>query len=538
MSCANIVSPTGGPKDITPPVILKSNPANFSYSVNPKLIKIDFDEFIVLKDIASQVIISPFVKNSPEIKTKGKSIIIDIKDTLKPDFTYSITFGNSITDNNEGNILKNYRYVFSTGNAIDTLVVKGIIKNALSLKAEKNIYCFLYNNIYDSVPYKETPTYITQTNETGEFLFTNIKSGSYKIFALNDLNTNFLFDQPNEQIGFIDSLIIPEPIDTFKIDSLIKKNTIHSLLLFEEKPASQVLLKSFSEDYGRINLIFRKPTEHITYVSLDSNKTPSSIYLQEINETKDTLSIWLKSADIDTFSCKIMDNGEIIDTIEVDILKMGEKKNSGRGEDLSKVKINPIANNKTFDYYKLFSFSCSSPIKNYFFENIILIENKDTISAKYIFTDSIKKNISLTYKLKEKMNYTLYIPNKTFTDIYDRENDSLRISFTTNEMKDYGNLILNFKPSGVFANYIIQLISETSEEIIQKYSTETANTINFNNILPGNYKIKVICDLNKNNEWDTGNYLKKDQAEKIIYYPTTIVVKPNWDQNFDWDISE
>ena len=208
MSCANIVSPTGGPKDITPPVILKSNPANFSYSVNPKLIKIDFDEFIVLKDIASQVIISPFVKNSPEIKTKGKSIIIDIKDTLKPDFTYSITFGNSITDNNEGNILKNYRYVFSTGNAIDTLVVKGIIKNALSLKAEKNIYCFLYNNIYDSVPYKETPTYITQTNETGEFLFTNIKSGSYKIFALNDLNTNFLFDQPNEQIGFIDSLII------------------------------------------------------------------------------------------------------------------------------------------------------------------------------------------------------------------------------------------------------------------------------------------------------------------------------------------
>ena len=330
VSCANIVSPSGGPKDIKPPVILKSNPVNFSDSVNPKSIKIDFDEFIVLKDIASQVIISPFVKNSPEIKTKGRSIIIELKDTLKPDFTYSIAFGNSITDNNEGNILKNYRYVFSTGNTIDTFVVRGIIKNALSLKAEKNIYCFLYNNIYDSVPYKETPTYLARTNETGEFLFTNIKAGSYKIFALNDLNNNFLFDQPNEQIGFIDSLIIPEPIDTFKTDSLIKKNIIHSLFLFEERPASQILLKSFSGDYGRINLVFRKPIEQITYTSLDSTNIKSSIYFQEINKTKDTLSIWLNSADIDTFKCTIFENGKIIDTIEVAIMKKREKKDKGR----------------------------------------------------------------------------------------------------------------------------------------------------------------------------------------------------------------
>ena len=559
-SCANIVSPTGGPKDVTPPVVLKTFPENFSKEFKEKSVKIDFDEYVKIMDATSQLIVSPFMKVPPVLKIKGKSIVMDFKDTLKPNTTYSVSFGKAIADNNEGNVLLNYRYVFSTGKIIDTLTLKGIVKNAFTLKPEKGIFVFLYDNIFDSVPYKETPLYLSKTNEDGTFAFENVKNGKYKLFALKDGNNNFLFDPPSEMIAYCDSFVIPEQpeakadtskksktdstiidkqkkikLDTLKTDSL-KKNKIYNLSLFEENPALQKLLKVSATKYGNVTIVFRKPVEDLIITPLTKN-LPASWNLQEMNITKDTVMLWLKNPDMDSLILKISDNNIISDTAEIALIKKNtEQKIKGRGSENRIVGIKTcVSNNGTFDFYKHFLMKCSSPIDEFNYKKIILTENKDTIKANYSFADSIKRLVNIDYKWKEKTTYNLFIPPGTFKDIFNRLNDTVKIKFTTTSLSDYGNIKIKIKPSEAKSNYIIQLVSE-GDVVIQEKFSELNESLQFNNISPGNYKIKLIYDKNNNKKWDTGNYLKNIQPEKVKYYPSTIIVKSNWDLDLDWDM--
>lgn len=534
-ACANIVTPSGGAKDITPPRVTGTSPAAFSKEFKEKSFRLDFDEFVKVTDASSQIMVSPFMKEAPEIKLKGKAIIVELKDTLKAETTYSVGFGKSIADVNEGNVLLNYSYVFSTGSAIDSLTLKGAVKNSFTLKPEAGIIVALYDQNYDSVPYKETPFYVAKTNETGEFNFSGLRAGAYKIFGLKDDNRNFIFDQPTENIAFLDSLVVPMPKDTAKADSL-KKEIPYKLYLFEELPAAQRLLKSFAAGYGKVVFIFRKPVSDLSTEPLNNN-IAGSWNLREINKTRDTVILWLKNPDMDSLLLLVKDNNVILDTARISTVKKGLKRSKERMTELKNtiIKTN-VSNNGSFDFYKSVTLETSAPVTEYDFGKIIFVENNDTIKAAFVFTDSVKRKISLENKLKEETKYILYIPPGTFKDMTGLANDTVKINFKTTAAKDYCKIKLKIK-SAEECSYIVRLVNDNDAVIQEKFTTPGNTVIDFENVSPGNYNIKAVCDKNNNKKWDTGNYMKKIQPEKVFYYsPSSFAVKVNWDSDLDWKI--
>ena len=544
-ACANMVTPSGGAKDVLPPVPLKAFPPSYSIDFKGKSIKIDFNEYVKITDAASQLVVSPFMKITPELKLRGKSVIVDFTDTLKPNTTYTVSFGNAISDITENNILSNYKYIFSTGNVIDSLMLKGSVKNAFTLKPESGLLVMLYEHTEDSVPCKETPLYITKTNESGNFSMANIRNGKYKIFALRDMNSNYLFDQPNEKIAFVDSLVFPELVDTAKIDtvkkdSIIKNRTLLygiDLYLFEEIASTQRLLKAFAAQYGKLVFTFRKPVQNVSFKLLSENIT-EPWNLQEINITKDTVILWMKNPDTDSLTLQISDNNVILDTAEITPLKKDASKNKGnRGNNYKNIQLKINASGRSaFDFYKSLTIESSTPLALADFNKIILKENKDTIKTTFLFTDSLKRFMRMDYKWKEGTAYSIFIPPCTFKDIFGLPNDTTKIDFKTSALKDYGNIKMKLK-SNALNKLVIQLVTENDVILQEKYSTAN-EIVKFDYVLPGNYKIKAICDANGNKKWDTGDYFKKILPEKIYYYPSAIQIRSNWDMDMDWEITK
>ncbi|MGI8892225.1 MAG: Ig-like domain-containing protein, partial [Bacteroidia bacterium] len=200
--CANIVTPTGGEKDLIPPEILQEFPPNKSINFSSKEIRINFDEYILLRDPLQQIITSPPLTPAPEYQIKKRSLIIKLPDTLRPNTTYTMNFGNSIVDNTEGNPLAGYQYVFSTGNFIDSLFISGKVTSAFTNDPVKDVTVMLYDQMDDSLPYKNRPSYFARSNESGTYRISNISANEFKLFTLKDENSNYLFDQPTELIGF------------------------------------------------------------------------------------------------------------------------------------------------------------------------------------------------------------------------------------------------------------------------------------------------------------------------------------------------
>lgn len=540
-SCANIVTPAGGVKDVSPPVIKETFPLSNTENFPGNTIKISFDEFVKLTDISKQVIVSPFTENPPDIKTRGKSVVVVFNDTLRNNTTYSIAFGDAISDITENNILSNYRFVFSTGTVIDTLMIKGIVKNALTQKAESDVYVMLYTHNEDSVPLKETPYYLARTGADGSFYFSSLHNDNYKIFALKDLNNDYLFDQPSEKIAFLDTLIKPEVPDTIA-DSVSNKNAAIHLNLFEEEPAKQRLMKAYPAMYGKVNLVFNKP---LGAFSLNEVIKKSSGFKKEINKTKDTLTLWMNNPDDDSLVLEVCDNNVIIDTAEVALIKKGVKTNVRSGGIILALRTkHNVISKSAYDYYKPLAIEFSNPIVSYDFSKMILTENNDTIKFSVDFdrsnvclADTILRKLAIDYKWKEGTNYSLLVLPAAFRDIFNLPNDTLKIDFKTTELKDYGNVLFKVKTEENYAQLIAQLVNE-KEAVIGERRLQNDSTVKFDFIKPGNYNIKIIVDLNNNGKWDTGNYLGKKQPEKVYYNPSSIQVKANWDMEYEWALEK
>jgi len=534
-SCANIVTPSGGLKDWMPPKALRTNPEMNARNFTGRSVRIEFDEFVKVTDASNQVVVSPFMSETPDIKLKGKSIVVEFLDTLKPNTTYTVSFGTAISDIAENNILSNYRYAFSTGSEFDTLMLKGVVKNAFTLKPENGLFVMLYAHTGDSAPCKGKPLYVSKTTSSGEFCFANVKDGKYKIFALKDMNANYLFDQPNEKVAFIDSLVSPNTVDTSKSDSLGKSKIIE-LFLFEKIPSVQRIIKASPVSYGKLMFVFRKPVQNITFTPFANTNTPFR-NLREINTTKDTVILWMKDPDLDSVSLLISDNNVILDTSEIALIKKDALKKGGRGKsDYKNIQIKPNASARSaFDFYKPLTIECSTPVAQTEFGKIVLKEGNDTIKPAFVFTDSIKRKIRADYKWKEKTAYSLFIPPGTFNDIFGTANDTVKIDFKTSAAEDYGNVKLTLKFEALNCNHIVQLVTENDVVIQEKYCTAN-ETLNFNYILPGNYRFKLIYDANNDNKWDTGDYFNKLQPERVYYYPSSIQVRSNWEMETDWEV--
>lgn len=557
-ACAHVVVPAGGPKDITPPVYLKSEPAQGASGVSTRKFQLRFDEFVQLNDPFTKVIISPPVKEFPEFRTRGKNVFINFPKTLQSNRTYTIDFGDCIQDITENNPYSNFRYTFSTGAYVDSLSLVGFTLNAFSQEPEKSASVFLYSNNSDSIPYKEIPDFIARTRADGSFEFSNLPAGNYKIFVLQDKNANMLFDLPNESIAFLDSLVIPQYVpmpdtskqsDSIVIDSIpapVLKQYI--LRMFEETDTNQRLLKSQASQYGMFQLIFKWPVRDLQYRFLKNAQAPDWC-INEYSNKRDTVSCWVTNIKLDSVYIEVSDQGIVVDTIELGLKRLADttqpaKNRTGKGNSIKdlgfKLSILPNAGNgRNLDLNGVLKLRFQHPLKDYDLNRVVLKEMLDSIgkplNAMMHFTDTgIYRNLEIAYKWKGNTAYRLEILPGVFQDMYGLKNDSLWLDFRTTQVDDYGVLKLNITlPTS--APCVFQLLTEGNAVVKEALITES-QTLTYDYMTAGSYKARIIYDTNGNGKWDTGKYLSKMQPEKVVHYPRGISIKKNWDTEIDWQI--
>jgi len=564
-SCANVGMPSGGQKDTEPPKVLISNPPDQSTYFEGQVIKITFNEYIQLKNINQQLIISPPLKDKPEIKLKSKTLVVDLNNPLHDSTTYSVFFGDAIADNNEGNILKNFRYAFSTGDQIDSLRAGGTLLNAFTLKPEKDILIMLYADKNDSAPLMDMPMYVCRTGEKGEFLITNIRKNSYKIFALKDADGNFRYDQQGESVAFSDSLIIPDVIssftydttvtktDTLKTDSVSKREVaIFSpldikLLLFDEPVKKLFMKKPDRPEKNRCNFYFSQSLSGIPEIVPLNFQPGNDWYVCELNTSSDTVICWIT----DTTIAKL-------DTLK---LKINYHKTGGSGSieqasDTSKLgfRPKPLKNNekpkaivldpgcnvkraKLLDQNQNIVFNFSAPLSSFSNDKISFFRYEDSIKNPEDFRfykDSLMlRRYYISADWTENTRYSMFIPPGTFMDISGVVNDTIKADFTIQKTDYYGSIIIKISKAGTRG--IIQLLNN-KDIVIREKNINGSGTEKFEYLNPGNYRLKYIFDRNSNKKWDTGNYLQKIQPEKVLMYKEDIKVRSNWDVEINWEV--
>ena len=517
--CGRKGTPTGGIKDIIPPKMIKAEPENMNINFKADKIRLYFDEYITLKDIQNQLIVSPPLKNLPVITPAGgasKYIEIQLKDTLKENTTYTINFGQSIVDNNEGNPNSFLTYVFSTGSYIDSLSLKGVVEDAFKKKAETFISVMLYeiDSAYtDSTIYKKPPNYITNTlDSTVIFELKNLKKGKYALFGLKDEGKNHVFDQKLDKIAFLNDTI-----------SLPTEET-YLLTLFKEQANYSASVPKF-EAKNKIAFGYQGDYNEIVINTL--TKLPDTIKTKITKERdKDTLNYWFTPFEVDSLLFTIANESlKVIDTfvvkkrkVELDTLVLKPNKSGAIG------------------FEDIFTLAANTPIIKTDTSKIDLMD-KDSIPIKYeAFLDSLDNSIRVNFEKKPNERYRLAILPGLIEDFFGKTNDTVVYNLKTNSYADYGNFELTLSGN---VNYpvIIQLTDEKGDVKRELYATEP-DAFSFNNINPGKYLIRVITDANKNKKWDTGNYLKKIQPERVSHSPKLIEMRANWEEKYDFILLE
>jgi hypothetical protein len=530
-SCAQVGSPVGGAKDTTPPKIINSDPGNFSSGFNRKQIVLSFDEYVQIKDLNNQMIISPPLKNQPAVKVKGKSVVVELEEPLEANTTYTFDFGKSILDFTEGNPLDSSLFVVSTGSFIDSSSVSGKITDAFDLKPVKNVYVMLYENLNDSAPYKAIPNYLTRTREDGSYSIKHIRKGDYRLFTLKDENNNLLFDQPTERIGFYDEII---NLDT---------SFTAELLMFEEAMKKQILKKSESPQYGKFVFTFSLPAENIKISPVFPDTTEIIKYY---SLEKDTVIFWIpKLEGIDSIHFYVSDFDQIEESVAIAVGKKESLVTGGaKGrKNAVPLKLTGIANtnvSKPLPPHQKLEIEFNHPIKDFNHTLAWLTLSHDSISIDTIAFSAVSRQhrmiYSLNAELKEDSIYHFMAMPGAFRDIYNIENDTMSFSFKVMKKDALGSVSVKVELPENKHQYVIQLLSQ--EKVIKEDIISMNTSLSYSNLYAGGYSLRVVYDRNNNGKWDTGNYLENQQPEKIAFYPDAIIVKQNWDMELEWKVGE
>ena len=513
-SCARRSSPSGGEIDSIPPVLIASNPKINSINFDEDEIRLTFDEWVKLEELDKQLIISPpLEKKNYEIKPLSgitKKIFINFLDSLQENTTYTFNFGNSIVDNNEGNKMNFFSYIFSTGPTLDSLYLKGNIQDAFDIETEKFLSIQLYkidSTYNDSIIFNTQPTYIANTLDSTNYRFNNLREGQYMLIALKDVSDNYFFDPFYDRIGFYDSLVS------------LPKDTLINLRLFKEETPIIWDEPNFinSEKIG-FGYFGKLDMDKISLIS----KIPDSVnFLFTKEKDKDTINFWLSKNSIDSLQFKLKE----ADTIKTLSVKFDRSKDSI----IDSLSISTITKS-VIDLTEKFKLSSDLPI-NKISDSLIFIRNIDSILIP--FKSSINSNldeIMLDFDVKPQDDYSIYILPNAIIDIRGGTNDTLSFNTLSQSLEDYGNVYLNVIRD-TESKYILQMINSNSE-IIKEYNNITNDGIyNFELIPPGKYLFRMIKDDNGNKIWDTGNYLQKIQPEDVYYFSNELDIRANWDFN-------
>lgn len=523
--CAQITPLTGGKKDAEPPKLVDATPKNASLNFAGKTITLEFNEYVVLKDVSNQLIITPQMNAVPDVEASGKIVTIRFNEDLQPNTTYKMAFGNSITDLRENNPYTNFEYIFSTGSTIDSLTIHGQAITAIDNKAAANVLVSLYDGqANDSIVFHDKPLFISRTDEKGNFLFDYLPNKSFKMVAVKDNNRNLMYDGSEEMIGFSQDLLRPD-------------TSLHTLKLFREVPGRTYIKKASSPEYGRALIAFNRP-----YMQIESVAYAGAVSYN-ISPARDTINLFYKNI-YDTATVYIAYHNRKTDTVTIKIpgkesyQKMVQKNNI-RYSINANVVISP------FDYFSQPVISLNYPCNNDQVDasKIRLIETKDSVTASLPFKltgDKQGMNYTLDTKLSPGAAYQLVIQRGAFSDGESRRNDSTSYKFKTTLPEDYAQLTVRlFFPKK--ENYLVQLLNDKeqvvrTEEIELSLTTTAEQKIDFKNLAPGNYFIKVIEDTNKNGRFDEGDYLMHVQPEIIYYNINPVKLLADWEIENEWKV--
>lgn len=572
-SCANIGNPSGGPIDKTPPIFMRSNPTPNAVNVKDRKIEIFFDEIVTLKDPSTKIIVSPAQTEMPRMSALGRKVTVELVDSLLPNTTYTIDFSNSIQDNNEGNAIDNFAFAFSTGSVIDSMRVSGYVLDSRTLEPMQSVVVGLQSNLADSAFHKEKLQRVALTNDRGQFTIRNVSPGSYHIFALKDLDRDYKFGNPTEDIAFLDSIIVPsigsrEAADTVyndlnEIDTIMRATRpayFHNdilLSMFNEDRKSQYLANNLRVDSTRISLTFAAASDTLPSLSIvGRNDVPDQWYTLERSQTNDTLTYWIRpphlvSADtlmvattyLRTDTASNLSWGT--DTLKFTFQrqKAKKKKKNEETDSLEQIRfmeLHPLANG-TQEVYAPLLLQTGTPIERYSREAFHLqrkLQNDTTFYPAEIKSIALRdstlnrRDLMLKVDWEPGAAYTLAVDSLAMTDIYGLQTKPLKVDFNVRKMEEYGNIVFNIP--AVRDSAIVELLDGTEKIVLR--APVKSHRAELLNLLPGKYYARLFIDRNGNGKYDTGNYDMHLQPEETVYYPGAINLKKNWDVEQTWDI--
>ena len=583
-SCAKMGQPDGGWYDETPPVIVRTTPQDKGVNVKQKKISIYFDEYIKVDNPTEKVVISPPQIEQAEIAASGKKIVVELKDTLKPNTTYTVDFSDAITDNNENNPLGNYTYTFSTGDHIDTMEVAGYVLDAQSLEPIKGILVGLYSNLSDTIFTKEPMLRVSRTDSRGKFVIKGVAPGDYRIYALQDADNNYIFNQKSEQIAFTHDIITPTSMpdirqdtiwrDSLRIDSIVRVGYTHFLpddivlLAFTEVQTNRYLVKTERTEPDHFTMFFSYGDSLLPQIR-GLNFNEQNAFIIEPTEKQDTITYWLRDTmlvnqDTLRMEVKYMATDTLgvlqLQTDTMDILakvpyekrlkqqadeyeewKKKQDKAKKRGKEyeteMPKKALEPkynVASEPAPD--QNITITVPTPLASADTSRIHLYSKHDTLWYRSPFVLRPKPGQHRTYELlgewRPGIEYSLEVDTMAFTDIYGKTSAPKKQGFKVKTEDAYATLL--FDITGIADTTVVVQLLNSQDVMVKEVSTSNGRA-EFFYIKPDTYYARMFIDSNNNGVWDTGDYAADRQAETTYYYPDKIECKAKWDLTLTWN---
>lgn len=575
-ACASMGRPEGGPRDVEPPVYLGSNPAPGALNVDKNKITIHFNENVQVKDVMSKVVVSPAQITPPLINALGKKIVVELRDTLQPNTTYTLDFSDAISDLNEGNEIDGFSFDFSTGPHIDTLQISGMVFKADNLEPAQGMLVGVYSNLSDTAVRTLPMERITKTNQLGEFTVRNLKEGTYRIFALTDNNRDYHWDR-SEDIAFMNVTLTPTVSSAVVADTLEAADGSDSIVsrMAPVYAPSDVLLTWFNENYKpqylvknerperhRITLQMNAPSDtfpELTVVGgpLAGTRIDRTAILNS-SATRDTLEYWLTdSALIRQDSLLVAARYLRTDTLDNlswtdDTLRLfirGQKKKA-REDKKKKEKTDTVPElvfmsfrtrtNGSLEVYQQLEYTASQPVASIDSSGVRLEYMDDTVWVEieppvFVRTDSLRPmNFRADYDWEPGLKYRLTVDSAAVKGVYDQWNKTVKTEFVVRPLDDYSSL--DFSISGIDGPAVVQLLNSndvpvTSEPVRDGHAV-------FMHLLPNTYYARLFVDSNGNGKYDDGSFSLNLQPEEVYYFPKKIPVKKKWNIEQTWNVTE
>lgn len=506
--CASMQQPTGGPKDSIPPKVVKETPKNLTRNFKADKIEIQFNEFFKLNNEFKEISISPALERMPIFKVKRNVLEIRLEDTLEKNTTYSINFGNAIADVNESNILKNYSYVFATGDVIDSLTISGTVINTLTKRPVLDATVFILPINQDTIFGKRRASIFTTTDSSGNYTLNHLREGTYRIYALKEEGGDRIYNSSKELIGF-------------KTDSIrLEKNlTEVDMELFRADATDFRVQDRKIENTGRIVLTYNRPLEKPDLQILEPRELNNTKYLEH-SKTRDSAFLWLPKMDFDSLTVVPRDSNVNLDTLT---LRKNRKDTYNQdiniADNLSGGRLKPGSN---------LELTFSAPITGFDPGKIKLLEDSVARRAEIIKDTTSFRKYAIRYRWRGKREYTLDLGENAFNNNFGGKSKATTRRFTLEDAENYGNLTLNITVPDTIQNFVIQLL-RGEDEILRNDVVRGNRTVNYVQYPTGTYYLRVIYDQNKNGKWDTGNVKDRRQPEPVWNYDKEFTLRANWD---------